>query len=250
VSSNTLRASMNGASVRHAVRLVVGACLAGATLTCRYDPVPAAIIDQLGEESGTPSATHRAGQPCLACHSTYGGAEPQMAIGGTVFYQNGQGQILPAEGVLVRVTDSENTERKACTNATGNFWVEEDNWDDVAFPLRVRAGDRRMRGIMGRDGSCATCHRLPDDDALDSITGAGRSSAGVVVVAESDLGDACASSPTGTGGAGGGTTTTGVGGAGGAGGMGGAGGAGGSATTATTVGAGGMGGAGGAGGGA
>ncbi len=230
-----------------ASRITAGALLVATLVTCRYDPVPDAIIDGLGDEAGEPSATHRGGQPCLACHSTYEGAEPAMAIGGTVYFQNDQGQILPAEGVLVRVTDSENTERKACTNAAGNFWVEKSKWDDVAFPLRVRAGDRRMRSLVGRDGSCGSCHRLPDDGAIDDITGASRSSAGVVVVAESDLGSSCKiEEPTGSGG--GATTTTTVG-SGGAGGQGGAGGGqGGGATTSTTVGSGGAGGQGGGGG--
>ena len=151
-----------------ASRITAGALLVATLVTCRYDPVPDAIIDGLGDEAGEPSATHRGGQPCLA------------------------------------------------------FWVEKSKWDDVAFPLRVRAGDRRMRSLVGRDGSCGSCHRLPDDGAIDDITGASRSSAGVVVVAESDLGSSCkVEEPTGSGGGATTTTTVGSGGAGGQGGGGG-----------------------------
>ena len=134
--------------------------LAGAAFSCRYDPVPQDNIAELGEEQGEPSATHRPGQPCVLCHSTYEGAKPLMAIGGTIYYQNSGGQILPAENVLVRITDSQNTERKACTNEVGNFWVERDNWQDITYPLEVRAGGRRMQSIVGREGSCAACHTL------------------------------------------------------------------------------------------
>lgn len=197
-------------------RLTPGALalVASAGLTCRYDPVPQDIIDSLGPESGAPSATHRPGQPCVACHSTYEGAKPAMAIGGTVYYQNSQGQILLAKDVLVRVTDSKNTERKACTNEAGNFWIEEEDWAELSFPLEVRAGARRMQSIVGRERSCGACHRLPDDEAIDKVTGASHTSAGVVVVSESDLGEPCSSAaPVGGGGAGTGGDSNGGGGA-------------------------------------
>lgn len=227
------------------------ALVASAGLTCRYDPVPADLIDSLGPETGTPSATHRPGQPCVACHSTYEGADPKMAIGGTVYYQNAQGQILLAKDVLVRITDSKNTERKACTNEAGNFWIEEEDWAELSFPLEIRAGERRMQSIVGRERSCGMCHRLPDDESIDKVTGAGRSSAGVVVVSESDLGEPCSLvAPQGGGGAGaGGAGTGGAGGGSGGGGApatGGAGGAGGGAGGGGAPSTGGAGGGGGA----
>jgi hypothetical protein len=161
---------------------------------CRYDPVPQDIIDGLGEESGEPSELHRGGQPCLACHSVYEGATPRMSVGGTIYYEASDGRILPAPDVLVEITDSRQVQRKACTNAAGNFWVEHEDWRDITFPLTVRAGERRMISIVGRDGSCASCHSLPDETSLDPVTGAGRASAGVVVVSESDVGAICAPS--------------------------------------------------------
>ena len=216
---------------------------------CRYDPVPQDIIDGLGEESGEPSELHRAGQPCLACHSVYEGATPRMSVGGTIYYEASDGRILPAPDVLVEITDSRQVQRKACTNAAGNFWVEHEDWRDITFPLTVRAGERRMISIVGRDGSCASCHSLPDEASLDQVTGAGRASAGVVVVSESDVGAICApssgttstsTSTTST------TSTSGSGGGGGAGGEGGSGGAAGSTTSSTTSAGGGSGGGGGA----
>ena len=219
-----------------------------ATLSCRYDPVPEDAMELLGDEVDEPSATHRAGQPCVVCHSTYEGAAPSMAIGGTIYYQNSSGQILPAPNVLVRVRDSQNTERKACTNEVGNFWVDRDNWLDITYPLEVRAGERRMQSIVGRESSCAACHRLPDENSLDLVTGAARDSAGVVVVSESDLFGPCSTDTPGGGGSGGtgggtgamgGVGGTGAMGAGGAGGLG-ASGAMGGAGTGAAAGAGGV----------
>jgi hypothetical protein len=232
--------------------LALAFALTSAALSCRYDPVPQELIDGLGEEVGEPSELHRAGQPCVACHSTYEGAKPAMALGGTIYYQNSAGQILPAPNVLVRVTDSRNTERKACTNEVGNFWVDRDKWEDITFPLEVRAGGRRMQSIVGREGSCAACHTLPTEASLDPITGAARDSAGVVVVSEGDLLGPCntgeAGAPTGGGGAGGAAGGGGAGGAAGGGGAGGAAGGGGAGGTGGAVATGGSGGAGGAGG--
>jgi hypothetical protein len=38
-----------------------------------------------------------------------------------------------------------------------------------------------MQSLVGRDGSCATCHKLPGPDSLDVQTGASRDSAGVIL---------------------------------------------------------------------
>lgn len=207
-------------------------------MACRHDPVPQDLIDELGEEQGEPSELHRGGQPCLACHSVYEGAEPRMSVGGTIYYEASDGRILPAPDVLVEITDSRQVTRKACTNAAGNFWVEHEDWRDATFPLTVRAGERRMISIVGRDGSCASCHSLPDEASLDPVTGAGRASAGVVVVSESDVGAICTPSGSTTSSSttsSASSTSTGGGGAGGGGGEGGAG----SSTTSSSSSAGG-----------
>lgn len=158
---------------------------------CRYDPVPQAIIDSLGPEQGTPSATHRPGQPCNVCHSTYEGASPAFAVAGTVFTTADDGSLVPAAGVNVIISDSAAGLRKACTNAAGNFYVEKDNWLDITFPLNVQAGKRGMTSLIGRDGSCASCHKLPDSTSEDPITGAGRGSPGVVIADPKADGASC-----------------------------------------------------------
>jgi hypothetical protein len=165
----------------------VGIAAVAFLATCRYDPVAQEAIDELGDEAGEPGPNHRVGQPCLACHSTYEGATPAMAVGGTVFYADASGAVLPAPGVLVRMLDSDGVERKACTNEVGNFWVEQKDWADITYPLAVQAGSMKMTSIVGRDGSCAACHTLPNEESTNLLTGAGRASAGVVIVFPPDL---------------------------------------------------------------
>lgn len=173
--------------------LLAASCLlfAGSLLSCRYDPVPQQIIDDLGPEQGAPSETHRPGQPCLACHSAYVGAKPLMAFGGTVYVLDDKGAVSAAKGVTVNVFDSAGTSKRACTNAAGNFFLKKDDWKGVAFPLTVQAGTTAMRSLIGRDASCASCHKAPDPNAdppRDPTTGAGHDSPGIVIVDTADTG--------------------------------------------------------------
>jgi hypothetical protein len=147
---------------------------------CRYDPVPQQIIDDLGPEQGTPSATHRPGQPCLVCHSNYEGAAPPFAVAGTIFNKKDDGTVVPAVGVKVIISDSAAGLRKACTNAAGNFFVKREDWVDITFPLSAQSGSRGMSSLIGRDGSCASCHKLPDKASEDPVTGAAHGSPGMI----------------------------------------------------------------------
>lgn len=161
--------------------LLAAGLLGGAAAACTNDPVPQEIIDGLGPETGEPSAAHRPGQPCLVCHDTYGGAKPAMAVGGTVYTTDPMGAIVPAPAVLITITDSSGDSRMACTNPAGNFYIEKDAWADIAFPLGVECGGLRMTSLIGRDGSCASCHKPPASDSADK-TGRAPDSAGVVIV--------------------------------------------------------------------
>jgi hypothetical protein len=176
----------------------LGLLLGGVSGCNGNDPVPQAIIDDLpAEDPGGPSATHRAGQPCLQCHSTYGEALPQLVIGGTVFKEDPMtGNLLPAPHVRVEVYDSAGDFRVACSNAAGNFSIEKSNWEKITFPLKSFVGNdhtgnatRRMRSIIGREGSCANCHKL---------SGPAHDSPGVIIVdeGEEDQGtETCATVP-------------------------------------------------------
>lgn len=158
---------------------------------CRYDPVPQQIIDDLGPEVGTPSATHRPGQPCLVCHSDYEGAKPAFAVAGTIFSRAADGTIAPAAGVNVIISDSAAGLRKACTNAAGNFFVQRDDWLDITFPLNAQADNRAMTSLIGRDGSCASCHKLPNAKSEDPITGADHGSPGMILADRTAASSAC-----------------------------------------------------------
>ncbi len=177
-----------------------GVCLGltlGAVSGCNGDdPVPQAIIDALpAEDPGGPSATHRAGQPCLQCHSAYGEALPTLAIGGTIFKEDPMGKLVGAAGVRVVVFDSSGgASRRPCTNSAGNFYIEAADWDTITFPLKSTVGrkseaepdfpSRRMESIIGREGSCANCHKLPSADRPG--TGAGHDTPGVIIVEDGE----------------------------------------------------------------
>jgi hypothetical protein len=187
------RSSRHHRNDRHLARtLLVGlVALAAAAISasCEFDPVLQDKIEALPPEKGEPSELHRPGQPCEYCHNEYEGAEPRLAIGGTVYSQSlSDGALLPVEGVFVTVFDSAGASQKACTNAAGNFFVEYDDWPDAAFPLTVQVGSRFMRSLVGRERSCASCHvlatksRIANDPTTDESTGASRDSAGAVLV--------------------------------------------------------------------
>lgn len=200
---------------------------------CRYDPIPQDDLDSLPpEDPGGPSELHRQGQPCVLCHSEYEGAEPALAIGGTVYEQNpATFQLIPVQGVFVTIFDAAGASQKACTNAAGNFFVRQDDWPDAAFPLTVQVGNRFMRSLIGRDRSCASCHQLASvnrierDPTIDTSTGAGRDSAGAILVERDTIPieEQCGINPAAAS-----ASSSGAGGGGGAGGADGSGGGGGS----------------------
>lgn len=179
-------------------RLLCLASLLAFAAACRHDPVAQEQIDALGPESGTPSATHRPGQPCVVCHDTYGGAQPAMAIGGTVYALDTKAKkITPVKNVRVLITDSSDNGgvvKKACTNEAGNFWIERANWADIVYPLSAKVGSASMQSLIGREGSCASCHQLPGDDSLVPLTGASQDSAGVIYVDAMDTDPTCEAS--------------------------------------------------------
>jgi hypothetical protein len=175
--------------------LLASLLLAALAASCRYDPAQQDIIDALGPETGTPSAMHRPGQPCLACHSKYQGAAPEFAVAGTVYSVDVKTKkLVPAKNIQIVVLDSMRETHKACSNAAGNFSVLREDWTDPVFPLSPTAGGLTMVSLIGRDGSCASCHKLPDPDnvdSLDPVTGAGRDSAGVIIVDPTQTDPSC-----------------------------------------------------------
>ncbi|HWL85387.1 MAG TPA: hypothetical protein VNO21_06275 [Polyangiaceae bacterium] len=137
--------------------------LAAAALTCKLDPVHDDAVSDLGDEvAGIPRGPlHRAGQPCLTCHdgST---ASPAMSVAGTVY--GVLGDATPFAGADVLLTDVNGSTFTGKTNAAGNFYVEQSAWQPT-YPLHVVVGvgkvQATMSSIIGRDGSCASCHVDP-----------------------------------------------------------------------------------------
>jgi len=138
-----------------------GACLlvAAVGMACR-DPVVGSAKDELGDEDPgiSPGEYHRAGQPCLVCHSERGG-ETEFTVAGTIFASSSR--QVGVDRAEVRMTDADGTQYVAKTNCVGNFFVKPGDWSPK-FPILVAVGKngsrRAMQSVIGRDGSCAHCH--------------------------------------------------------------------------------------------
>ncbi len=123
------------------------------------DPVRDDAIAALGPETSAPGPLHRPGQPCALCHD--GSTAPEFAIGGTVFAT--QGSTDPAVGATVELDDlGGNAICKTLTNAAGNFFLHAISCNlSGPFKPKVILGDVEadMTSRVGRDRSCATCHK-------------------------------------------------------------------------------------------
>jgi hypothetical protein len=139
-------------------------------MACR-DPVISDAKDELGDEDSaiSPGPYHRAGQPCLVCHSERGG-ETEFTVAGTIFAS--ATRQVGVDGAEIRMTDADGTQHTTKTNCVGNFFVKPNEWVPK-FPVLVavaKGGTRRsMQSVIGRDGSCAHCHSL---NVEKSATGA------------------------------------------------------------------------------
>ena len=150
------------------------ALVAGIGSSCNLDPVHRAGVNNLGEEKSdlypTESAYHRPGEPCALCHSKEGPASSVFVLAGTVFWgpDNYERRVPNA---YVRVLDANKTRKCFVTNCNGNFYVENDQFSKLTFPILISVEAtnnpgkdestlklRTMGGHVGRQGSCATCH--------------------------------------------------------------------------------------------
>jgi hypothetical protein len=152
-------------------RLIVAMCLAVAACAA-CDPVKDDKIAALGGEApGVPRGPlHRPGQPCVLCHDGNVGDPPGFTVAGTVYVD--PGDLTPAVGAVVSLTDSAGKSFDTTTNEVGNFWVLPHQFTPT-YPMKVRVrykdigGDAGvpMTADVGRDGSCATCHFDPPGPA-------------------------------------------------------------------------------------
>lgn len=137
------------------------------------DPAKDDIIATLGPETSAPGATHRPGQPCAVCHD--GSTAKQFSVAGTVY--NIQGQTDPAVGAVVEIFDlAGNGLCKATTNSAGNFYLLPTQCTPVApYKPKVTSSDgmtvAQMTTRVGRDASCATCHKgnAPTAHTVESV---------------------------------------------------------------------------------
>ncbi|MCA9609911.1 MAG: hypothetical protein KC619_30150 [Myxococcales bacterium] len=115
--------------------------------------------DALPDDGLEEGPLHRAGQPCLLCHSSSGGEGPHFVVAGTVYGTDG---VTGRGGVRVTLTDVTGDVWELLTNEAGNFMIDEREWSPV-FPLSVDLSDGThqigMRSPISREGSCAHCHR-------------------------------------------------------------------------------------------
>ncbi len=151
---------------RRAFRVGSAAIVTFAAFAACLDPVQEDAIARLGPEvAGIPRGPlHRSGQPCGVCHGGNGPADVKFSLAGTVYvYPDGSGREL-AENATVKVTDAKKKSRTFRTNAAGNFFVRDGEWDHV-YPLKVevsyRGETQKMTTHIGREASCGFCHVSP-----------------------------------------------------------------------------------------
>jgi hypothetical protein len=144
-------------------RALLTLALLGLLLGACGDPVRDRAIDELGPEvPGVPEGPlHRAGQPCVLCHSDAGGEEP-FSLAGTVYID--AASATPIDGVEVHIVDSSGRKFSTITNCAGNFMARPSDYSPN-FPcwVSLRSGNvfREMDSPIYREGSCAACHREP-----------------------------------------------------------------------------------------
>lgn len=161
-------------STHHRILRFVALFFGLALATSCTDPVKDHAIERLGPEAqGVPEGPeHRPGQPCVLCHSEGGPASKhKFAIGGTIFTTN-TGET-GAANVTVFFLDALLTPRQSTTNASGNFFVREEEWPDLTFPFKTGVLNGKtgvpMQSTINREGSCNFCHQPRGGDSRESI---------------------------------------------------------------------------------
>ncbi|MEA2746584.1 MAG: hypothetical protein QOI41_727 [Myxococcales bacterium] len=148
--------------VRRSAVVVLAVALVAAVPSC--DPVHDDAVAALGPEAPgvRMGPLHRPGQPCRTCHDGSAGNPPEFSVAGTVFVN--ENDTTAASGVGVTLTSANGASFTATTNAAGNFFVRPDEFTP-AYPMGVlliaSSTAVRMSTLIGRDGSCATCHHDP-----------------------------------------------------------------------------------------
>jgi hypothetical protein len=146
-------------------------------VSCSLDPVHDGQVKALGgEDPNIPAGQyHRAGQPCTVCHGGEGPAKNVFSLAGTVFYQQYDPTKptvpVPVDQAYVRIIDADKANHCFVTNCMGNFVAEPGVFGakGLRFPFLVsvqkvngKGGQPvAMVGHIGRESSCANCHKDP-----------------------------------------------------------------------------------------
>lgn len=148
-------------------RVLQAACVfafAAASVGASCDPVHDNAIDALGPEAPGVSRgpSHRPGQPCITCHDGAIGDPPKFSVAGTIYVN--ENDLVAANGAVVTLTDDNGKQYSTAANQAGNFYVTPSEFDPV-YPMKVLVTydkiDVKMTSHVGRDGSCADCHKDP-----------------------------------------------------------------------------------------
>ena len=171
---------------------LLSATLAAAAISASCtDPVVDDAIEALGEEPGfylnedgkrvqtDASEFHRQGDPCVLCHSSAGNASSKFLFAGTVFQLKADRKAADKVEILLVDAAGRVPTKPIVTNKAGNFIVREEDWPDFSgFPVRTAlfredVGQTQMITHIGREPSCAGCHRDPKkgvkDDKLSAL---------------------------------------------------------------------------------
>ena len=142
----------------------IGAALAALGAVACVDASHDAQVAALGgEPNGSPSPTHRPGQPCNVCHGGQGPAKLQFSVAGTVTLYASD-YSTPAQNAVVQIQDATGSYWHVTTNPAGNFFILQSDWAPV-FPIECTSlkdsqgnGKQSMISLDNRDGSCNGCH--------------------------------------------------------------------------------------------
>ncbi|WP_394822901.1 hypothetical protein [Pendulispora albinea] len=148
--------------------LLATLALAASAASCT-DPVIDEAIAKLGDEPASPGPgpNHRPNQPCVLCHQPAGTANSHFAVAGTIYDVADPKAAKGVEGVQILMVDAAGTSPRGnvFTNKSGNFFVRDTDWPDLQFPFHVKinkdGNNKLMTSHVGREPSCAGCHRDP-----------------------------------------------------------------------------------------
>jgi hypothetical protein len=146
--------------MRAAVVLLASAVAAATACDPVHDRQVSSLgADPTGQRNGP---LHRAGEPCVACHDGSLGGPRQFSVAGTVFARASDTQGLA--GATVTLTSTGGDTFTTTTNQAGNFYVLPSQWTPV-YPMGVKISAQGSTAVMqthvGREASCAGCHRDP-----------------------------------------------------------------------------------------